>query len=84
MGEAFGVVSCAVGVPLTKIRRRTRGAGAMVDRLDPAALQVGSGPLQALPPPVRVQQGASETAAPGDVARQPRGLMWDPSTRATC
>ena len=56
----------------------------MVDRLDPAALQVGSGPLQALPPPVRVQQGASETAAPGDVARQPRGLMWDPSTRATC
>ena len=81
MGEAFGVVSCAVGVPLTKIRRRTRGAGAMVDRLDPAALQVGSGPL---PPPVRVQQGASETAAPGDVARQPRGLMWDPSTRATC
>jgi len=57
MGEAFGVVSCAVGVPLTKIRRRTRGAGAMVDRLDPAALQVGSGPLQALPPPVHVQQG---------------------------
>ena len=53
----------------------------MVDWLDPAALQVGSGPL---PPPVRVQQGASETAAPGDVARQPRGLMWDPSTRATC
>src|SRR5580698_7147036 len=31
--------------------------GRVVDRLDLAALQVGSGPLQALPPPVRVQQG---------------------------
>jgi len=31
--------------------------GCVVDRLDLAALQVGSGPLQALPPPVHVQQG---------------------------
>src|SRR5713101_1914308 len=31
--------------------------GRVVDRLDLAALQVGNDPLQALPPPVRVQQG---------------------------
>jgi hypothetical protein len=29
----------------------------VTDRLDPAALQVGNGQLQALPPPIHVQQG---------------------------
>ena len=31
--------------------------GRVTDMLDPAALQVGNGQLQALPPPIHVQQG---------------------------
>src|SRR6266478_3363392 len=31
--------------------------GRVVDRLDLAALQIGNDPLQALPPPIHVQQG---------------------------
>jgi len=36
----------------------------VVNRLDLAALQVGSDPLQALPPPIHVQQGLGLVEAP--------------------
>jgi hypothetical protein len=74
-----GSCPASLGAAVSDVLLDPFARGRVVDRLDPAALQVGNDSLQALPPPINVQQGLGLVEDPVVSYGLGHGLRVSPS-----